>query len=51
MSNCIKKLFFHIKLLKTGFVAKDKWRQAPGFVLLDHIMSTRLPAQIYAHMS
>ena len=31
MSNCIKKLNFLIKLLKTGFVTNDKWRQAPGF--------------------
>ena len=33
MSNCIKKLIFHIKLLKTRFVADDKWRQAPGIDL------------------
>ena len=25
-----------MKLLKTGFVANDKWRQAPGFELLRH---------------
>ena len=33
MSNCIKKIrsIFHIKLLKTGFVANDKWQQAPDF--------------------
>ena len=37
MSNCFKKNIFHIKLLKTGFVANDKWRQAPGFVMLHHI--------------
>ena len=37
MSNCLKKNIFHIKLLKTGFVANDKWRQAPGFELLRHI--------------
>ena len=30
------KKYFHIKLLKTGFVANDKWRQAPGFDLLHH---------------
>ena len=32
-----KKNIFPIKLLKTAFVAKDKWRQAPGFDLLHHI--------------
>ena len=37
MSNCIKKLIFHLKLLNTGFVANDKWRQAPGFDMLHHI--------------
>ena len=37
MSNCIKKIIFHTKLLKTGFVANDNWRQAPGFELLHHI--------------
>ena len=37
MSNCLKKNIFHIKLLKTGIVANDKWRQAPGFELLHHI--------------
>ena len=37
MSNCIKKNIFHIKLLKNGFMANDKWRQAPGFELLHHI--------------
>ena len=36
MSNCILKTIFHIKLLKTGFVANDKWRQAPGFIMLHH---------------
>ena len=36
MSNCLEKLFV-IKLLKTGFVANYKWRQAPGFELLRHI--------------
>ena len=37
MSNCIKKLIFHLKLLNNGFVANDKWRQAPGFDMLHHI--------------
>ena len=37
MSNCIKKLIFHLKLLNTGFVANDKWRQVPGFDMLHHI--------------
>ena len=37
MSNCLKKYIFHIKSLKTGFVANEKWRQAPGFELLHHI--------------
>ena len=37
MSNCFKKIIFHVKLLRTGFVANDKWRQAPGFDLLRHI--------------
>ena len=37
MSNCFKKNIFHIKLLKTGFVANDKWRQVPGFEVLRHI--------------
>ena len=32
-------IIFPIKLLKTGFVANEKWRQAPGFDLLHHIMS------------
>ena len=32
MSNCIKDNYPY-KLLKTGFVANDKWRQAPGFDL------------------
>ena len=27
---------FPTKLLKTGFVANDKWRQVPGFDLLHH---------------
>ena len=31
MSNCIKKLNFLIKLLKTGFVTNDK---APGFDII-----------------
>ena len=37
MSNCIKKFIFHLKLLKTGFVANNNWRQAPGFDMLHHI--------------
>ena len=37
MSNCIKIFNFPIKLLKTGFVPNDKWRQAPGFNLLHHM--------------
>ena len=37
MSNCIKKISFHLKLLNTGFVANDKWRQAPGFDKLHHV--------------
>ena len=37
MSNCIKKIIFQIKLLKTGLLANDKWRQVPGFELLRHI--------------
>ena len=36
MSNYFKKIIFHIKLLKTGFVANEKWRQASGFELLHH---------------
>ena len=36
MSNCIKEYIFHIKLLNTGYVANNKWRQAPGFELLHH---------------
>ena len=40
MSNCITKNIFHIKLIKTGFVANDKWRQEPGFELLHHICSS-----------
>ena len=37
MWNCTKKFTFPIKLLKIGFVANDKWRQAPDFDLLHHI--------------
>ena len=37
MSSCIEKIIFHVKLLKTQFVANDKWRQAPGFDMLHHI--------------
>ena len=33
MSNCIETNAFHIKLIKTGFVANDKLRQPPGFDL------------------
>ena len=36
MWNCTKNLIFPSKLLKTGFGANDKWRQAPGFDLLHH---------------
>ena len=36
MSNCLKKLNFPVKLLKTVFVANDNWRQAPGLDLLHH---------------
>ena len=32
-----KNFIFPIKLLKTGFVANDKWRQAPDFDPLPHI--------------
>ena len=38
MSNCIKKYNFHIKLLKIGYFANDKWRQVPGLDLLHHIL-------------
>ena len=38
MSNCTKKVIFPIKVLKTGFVANDKWPKAPGFDLLHHIL-------------
>ena len=31
-----KKLNFSVKLVKTGFVANDNWRQAPCFDLLHH---------------
>ena len=33
MSNRLKKIIFHTKLLQTGIVANDKWRQVPGFEL------------------
>ena len=33
----LKKFNFFIKLLKTGSMANDSWRQAPGFDLLHHI--------------
>ena len=36
MLNCTKNFIFPIKLLLTGFLANDKWRQAPGFDLLPH---------------
>ena len=42
MSNCMKKIIFYIKVLKTVFVANDKWRQAPGFDRLHH-KSTKIP--------
>ena len=37
MSNGIRKINFPIKLLKTRFVANDKWQQASDFDLLHHI--------------
>ena len=42
MSNCIKKIIFHLKLLNTGFVANDKWRQVPGYDMLHHILHSFL---------
>ena len=36
MENCTKKFIFPVKLLKTAFVANDKWLQVPGFDLLHH---------------
>ena len=37
MSNCTNKNNFPITLPKTGFVANDNWREAPGFDMLHHI--------------
>ena len=40
MSNFyLKKIIFHIKLLKNGFVANDKWGQVPGFDMLHQVMN------------
>ena len=36
MSTCMKKFYFHMKFLKSGFVANVKWREEPGFGLLHH---------------
>ena len=36
MSKQVFLKIFPTKLLKTGYVANDKWRQAPGFDLLHH---------------
>ena len=47
MSNCIKKLNFHLKLLDTGFMANDKWRQTPGFDMLHHIFDGNIKNNIH----
>ena len=41
ISNCMKKFYFTIKLLKRGFVANAKWRKEPGFGMLHHICFSR----------
>ena len=40
MPNCVKKLISYKITIKTGFVANDKWRQAPCFDMLHHIYET-----------
>ena len=36
MSDCLTKFILSVKFLKSGFVANDKWLQAPSFDLLHY---------------
>ena len=37
MSIYMNNFYFPIKLLKSGFVAKVKWPQEPGFGMMHHL--------------